>query len=148
MRDVDVPILLASKHAAPASAEPFPLDRVRMQKAAFLLVQRGPEQWRSLLPFRPYNWGPYSSALTQALDKSISSGDLQVEQVSGSKYGRYVTTVQGEASMTSTWEGLPSNEREFIRAVRKYVTSRSFAKLLRDVYAQFPDYATASQFSG
>jgi len=37
---------------------------------------------------------------------------------------------------------------EFIRSVRAYVTHKSFTQLLREVYAEYPEFATASQFSG
>jgi len=50
--------------------------------------------------------------------------------------------------VSPSWmSGLPP-EMEFIRSVRAYVTHKSFTQLLREVYAEYPEFATASQFSG
>lgn len=47
MRSMDLPLLLASDEAR-SGDEPFPLDRIRMQKAVFLLTQRGSAAWATL----------------------------------------------------------------------------------------------------
>jgi uncharacterized protein len=46
------------------------------------------------------------------------------------------------------WASMNPAETSFIRSVRSYVTSRSFTDLLREVYAEYPEFATASYFSG
>lgn len=142
-----LPLLLASK-VADAAGELYPLDRIRMQKAVFLLVQRGSTTWRELYDYRPYAWGPYSSGLTADLTSMSTQRLIQVEDVPGSRYGRYRTTLEGEAVACADWEALAEHERVFITTVRAYVTSRSFTQLLREVYAEYPDFARASLFSG
>ena len=99
--------------------------------------------------YRPYDWGPYSGALTSDIETLAYVDDsLAVQRVPGSRYGRYTTTPAGEAQARDLWEALRPREQEFIKTVRAYVTSKSFAQLLREVYAAYPDYATASRFSG
>jgi uncharacterized protein len=128
--------------------ELHPLDRLRVQKAVFLLTQRGSQEWRRLYNYKPYNWGPYSSQLSSDVESLVRNDLAEVEDVRGSRYGRYRTTRAGEARAAEVWADLTSPEREFIRSVRAYVTQKSFTQLLREVYAAYPEFATASQFSG
>lgn len=138
--------LLTMSQLAAGLGEPYPLDRIRVQKAVFLLTKRGSLAWRNLYAYRPYNWGPYSSQLSSDTDALVRAGLL--EDVPGARYGQYRATPRGEALAAQAWAALSSQEQSFIRTVRAYVTSRSFTQLLREVYAAYPDFATASQFSG
>jgi uncharacterized protein len=138
--------LLTMSQIAGSHGEQYPLDRIRVQKAIFLLTQRGSRQWRHLYDYRPYNWGPYSSQLASDTEILIREGLL--EDVPGAQHGRYRTTPIGESRAREAWKSLSDQEQSFLRTVRGYVTSRSFTQLLREVYAAYPDYATASQFSG
>lgn len=147
MRDVDLPLLLASGLTA-GQPERFPLDRVRMQKAIFLLSQRGSDKLRSFYSYRPYNWGPYSDALTEDVRNLQSQGKLTVVNDPANRYGRYIATTSGEADAALAWDELNTAERSFLIDVRSYVTGSSFQKLLREVYAAYPEYATASHFQG
>ncbi len=140
-------LLLASAEAA-GSAERYPLDNVRMQKAVFLLTQRGPEGWRSSYGFEPYNWGPFSRLLAAELRDKTEAGELATFDAPGSRHAGYRATAVGEAEISAAWHGLTDREKNFVRTVRRYVTSKSFNDLLREVYAEYPDYATRSQFSG
>lgn len=133
---------------AGAADEEYPLDRIRMQKAVFLLVQRGSPEWRAFYRYVPYDWGPYSSQLVSDIRTMEDDGLLEVERGAASRYGRYRTTPKGAVAAAEIWERLGAPEREFIRLVRAYVTHRSFTQLLREVYAAYPEFATASRFTG
>jgi uncharacterized protein YwgA len=133
---------------ATSTDEPYPLDRIRIQKAIFLLTRRGTPEWQELYRYKPYNWGPYSSQLADDMDKLVGQGLVEVADVPGSRYPRYQATAEGEARATEIWSVLKPKERDFIRSVRSYVTGRSFTRLLREVYAEYPEFATASYFSG
>lgn len=139
-----LPLLLACQHAA-GDDERFPLDRVRLQKAVFLVTQ-GAADWADAYQYRPYNWGPFSSDLTHDTDALVAAGRLRVAP--GSRYGRYVTTDAGEAEAEQLWKSLGPAQRRFLADVRRFVTGRSFDRLLRDVYAAYPDFATKSLFRG
>jgi len=143
----DLALVMMSQLAG-GPGELYPLDRLRMQKAVFLLTQRGTPRWRQLYSYKPYNWGPYSSQLRSDVESLVRNDFAEVEDVPGREYGRYRTTRTGEARAARTWADLTSAERDFIRSVRTYVTHKSFTQLLREVYAAYPEFATASQFSG
>lgn len=147
MRRPHLPLLLASEYAR-STDERFPLDRIRMQKAVFLLTKRGPEKWSLLYDYQPYNWGPYSPTLVHDLEAWVRTGELAVEDYPHSRYGQYETTPAGEAEAERVWGELTPAQQDFVRSVRRFVTRRSFNRLLRDVYAAYPDYATKSQFTG
>lgn len=143
----DLALAIASDGAR-ASDEMFPLDRLRMQKAAFLIAMRGTERLRGLYHFVPYNWGPYCGDLTADLQQLLLQDDLTIEDIPGQRHGAYATTPTGELKATHVWAQLTPSEQTFIRSVRSYVTRRSFSHLLREVYAEYPEYATRSQFTG
>lgn len=142
----DLVLALASEQAK-GEGETFPLDRIRMQKAAFLVSMRGTDELRAY-DFEPYNWGPYSGELNNDL-RAMAAGDLlDLERRPGHQYPEFKTTPAGEDRANKVWSQLEPREQAFLRSVRKFVTGRSFSRLLRDVYAAYPDYATKSQFSG
>jgi len=138
-----LPLLLAADKSA-TQEETQPLDRLRMQKGIFLLEQRGPLGWRDMYTYKPYNWGPYSPALADDLELLVRSGYLHKVPTPGG-YAAYRTTTLGDTAATRYLDELPSGVLDYIRDVRKFVTTRTFGKLLRDVYAAFPEYATKSR---
>jgi uncharacterized protein YwgA len=120
-----------------------------MQKAVFLATQRGAHDWAALYQYKPYDWGPYSHGLALDLDQLVHQKQLKTEgSSSGSRYRNYRTTVAGERRADSVWRTLSAQQREFIKRLRRYVTSKSFNHLLTEVYAAYPAYATKSRFRG
>ena len=118
-----------------------------MQKAVFLLVQRGSPEWATLYRYVPYDWGPYSSQLAADIRTMENDGLLEVERGGASRYGRYRSTPKGAVAAAAIWEHLSQPEREFIRLVRLR-DAEVVHELLREVYAAYPDFATASRFTG
>lgn len=147
MRSSDLPLLLASAVAA-SDDESHPLDRVRMQKAVFLATMRGSDEWGNLYSYKPYDWGPYSRELAKDLDLLVLNKQLKAETFPGSRYSAYRTTSTGEERARTIWASLSANQRDFVRRLRRYVTGKSFNRLLREVYAAYPEYATESRFRG
>jgi uncharacterized protein len=143
----DLALAMMSRLAS-SGDEQYPFDRIRIQKAMFLLTQRGSSGWRDLYEYKPYNWGPYSSQLASDMDSMVREGLVEEEEVSSSRQPSYGATAAGEARAATTWSALQNAERDFVRSVRSYVTSRSFTQLLREVYAEYPEFATASYFTG
>ena len=142
----DLALVLVSRLAG-GPGERYPLDRIRVQKAVFLLTQRGSQSWRSLYFYKPYNSGPYSVQLAFDMNLMASMGLVETTDAPWSQYPRYQTTPAGEAQAQVIWASMNPPEMSFIRSVRSYVTSRSFTDLLREVYAEYPEFATASYFS-
>lgn len=142
-----LPLLLSSSRFADNDG-PHPLDRIRMQKAIFLLTQRGSPRWRNSYDYTPYNWGPYCRELTNDLAVLKEAGVLHESGPKAGRYGSYSLTPQGEASADTFVLSLSDPEISFIGEVRKYVTSKDFNSLLREVYEAYPDFASNSLWSG
>lgn len=147
MRPDDLPLLIASDELG-GSKGAFPLDRVRMQKAIFLLTKRGPAKWRDAYDYEPYNWGPYSGRLASDLNYLLHEDLLVIEDVPHSKYGSYRATPLASDRARAALAQCTPDETSFLQSVKNYVTSRSFANLLKEVYAAYPEFATKSRFSG
>jgi DNA-binding PadR family transcriptional regulator len=112
----------------------------------FLLDQRGPLRGRELYSFRPYNWGPFSGQIYADLDWLSLRGFLHEEGVPGRTWKRYSVTEQGRERAGGLIEEMTRDEIEWLGKARRFVTSRSFTRLLSDVYDAYPEFATRSQF--
>jgi hypothetical protein len=141
MERLDWLLLFLSRDALAVDG-PSELDPVRIQKGMFILSERGPA--RGLYSFRPYNWGPFSPQIYGDLDDLVAKGLAEVERVPGCTWKRYATTAKGERRATALVRDPRSKDVDWLGKARNYVTSRSFARLLREIYAEFPDYATES----
>jgi uncharacterized protein YwgA len=142
-----LPLLLASNRFAP-STEQEPLDRLRLQKGVFLLEMRGPEGWRGRYEYLPWDWGPFSRDLAVEVNDLVRHGLIEEKPVQRRRHPRYRTTTAGEEKLDHLVSALANHEKEYVRKVRAYVTSRSFSQLLREVYNTYPEYAVASRFQG
>ena len=139
-----LPLFLASRSFV-AQNETEPLDRIRMQKGVFILTHKGSDGWGSLYSFEPYDWGPYSRGLAADLHSLVADRRMSDNGLPPRRYGSYQTTKWGENLIEDI--GLTDEQRDFISNVRAFVTTTSFTKLLRSVYAAFPTYATESKFN-
>lgn len=140
---VALPLALASKrYAASNGAEP--LDRLRMQIAVFLLVDRGFAEWRNLYDFEPLDWGPYSSRLAHDLNELTNRG-LLAEDLSLNYSHKVFRTTPLAAEILSD-PSFDDLQHDFIAAVRGFVTTRTYNKLLADIFAEYPEYAAASRY--
>lgn len=137
-----LPLLLASDEVA-SSDETEPLDRLRMQKGVFLLQQRGPSHWRDLYRYEPYDWGPFSRDLARDVKQLEEQRLLDKVDVSLNRYPTYRSTRIASEKIATEFA---SHERDFARQVRRFVCTRSFTRLLKDVYAKYPQYAVNSRF--
>ena len=125
---------------------PEGLDPVRIQKGMFLTSMRGPA--KNLYTFRPYNWGPFSPAVYGDLDRLVDEGLVLREDVAGRNWQRYSPSPAGVEVAGEFAKSLGDVSLKWMGSCRRFLTERSFTQLLRDVYAAYPEYATASQFSG
>jgi hypothetical protein len=139
----DWPLLLTAREVLGVPG-PDELDPIRIQKGMFLLSMRGPK--RDLYRFRPYNWGPFSVDLYGDLDLLVANGMLVAQDQPGRAWARFKPTGEGvaRARQVATQVGAPAVS--WLGITRQFLTTRGFAKLLSDVYDEFPEYATASLF--
>lgn len=90
---------MMASDVASTGVEAFPLDKIRMQKAIFLVAMRGSERLRGTYQFEPYNWGPYSGQLTSDLRLLVRQELLTVQSGLGRQHGDYSTTPAGERQL-------------------------------------------------
>ncbi len=138
-------LLLLDRDALGASG-PEELDPVRIQKGTFLLSKRGPA--RELYDFSPYDWGPFSSAIYADLAALARQGYLSEHAVPGRTWSTYRVTSRGHERAAGIATQIGPGAVGWLRQAREFLTTRSFAQLLRDVYAMYPDYAVNSRFGG
>lgn len=124
----------------------YPLDPIRVMKGCFLVTRRGKQEWRSLFSFQPYDYGPFDSAVYRARN-SLVAQDL-LEEDGKSRHGSHTLTEDGRARVAELREQIGDTYANWFAQIGKFVTERSFSKLLDDVYAEYPDYAKNSLYSG
>lgn len=129
-------LLLMTKGAEAGS---YPFDAIRAMKSAFLVSQNGRQEWRALFDFRPYDYGPFDQSVYTARDGLVARGLIAVNP---GRYPSYSLTDEGQARAAHLEQVIPS--ADWLEQVGHWASSRSFAQLLREVYAQFPEYATRS----
>lgn len=139
-------LLLLLDRAALGDTGPDELDPVRIQKGMFLLSKRGPA--RDLYDFRPYDWGPFSSGIYADLASLTRRGYLFEEKVLGRTWSTYRVTAQGHQRALAAAAAAGETATVWLRQARQFLTTRSFAQLLREIYSLYPDYAVNSRFGG
>jgi uncharacterized protein YwgA len=119
-----------------------------MQKAVFLITQGALSgAWVNAYPYRPYNWGPYSAELNDDLADWQRRGCMILSYAGGTRYGRYTLTRDGVARAEDAWSEVDAKTWRLLAEVRSWVTSKDFNSLLREVYQEFPEYATQSRWN-
>lgn len=96
--------------------------------------------------FVPYSYGPCSFAIYDDLDELVGAG--YTDRVEGaSRWARYIVT-DGGRRVNEEFERTNTEQVGKLAKIRQYVDSRGFSQLLREVYKQYPDFATKSIFRG
>ncbi len=139
-------LVLLLDRAALGASGPDELDPVRIQKGMFLLSKRGPA--RGLYTFRAYDWGPFSSAIYGDLDAMTRQGYLDEQRVVGRTWSTYRVTPSGHELAVAMARQIGDVKVGWLRSAREFLTTRSFAQLLREIYEEYPDFAVNSRFSG
>jgi hypothetical protein len=119
---------------------PYPFDAIRTMKSAFIVSQRGLPEWRQLFDFRPYDYGPFDSSVYRSRDSLVSRGLLEIEP---DQYDACRLTDAGRERVAELEEQL-GNGADWLKQIGHWASSRSFAQLLREVYAEYPDFAAKS----
>ena len=125
-----------------AGAEgPYDLDPVRVMKGAFVVSQAGRPAWREQFRFRPYDYGPFDTGVYRARDKLVAEGLLRADR--SRRYETYHLTAAGRKRVAGL-EARFSADADWVERVGRYVTSKSFSRLLDDIYKRWPDFASKS----
>src|SRR5947208_285620 len=97
-------------------------------KGSFVISQGGRPAWRSLFQFRAYDYGPFDTRVYTARDHLLRDG-LLTEEKPG-RYPTYSLTELGRARVEDLEETLGPHDANWVRSVGRYVTSKSFTRLL------------------
>jgi hypothetical protein len=120
----------------------YDLDPIRIMKGCFIISQAGRTSWRTLFRFRPYDYGPFDVRVYGARDSLIAEGLLRREKTG--RYANYTLTDDGRTRVEEIEQEIDENAADWVRRVGHYVTSKSFSRLLDEVYARWPDFAVRS----
>lgn len=137
IRGEEVILLIAS-----GATGAFEFDPIRLMKGAFLVAQRGPTEWRDYFDFEPYSYGPFDSNVYVMRDNLLARGLLRSER--HGRYESYSLTDAGKERVAELRRAIPRQTAEWTASVGSYVTSKSFSRLLREIYGAFPEFATRS----
>ncbi len=124
------------------------LDPVRIQKGMFLLSKQGVIPPDEQYAFEPYHYGPYSSDLRKDADRLVRQDFADSLPVNGYTWGRYRLTEEGIEYAKELIEQVGTEMAQKVYEVKRAVTGKTFADLLRDVYERYPEYAENSVFTG
>ncbi len=126
------------------------IEPIQLQKLLFKFAKESEAPGQELYEFVPYSWGPCSFEIYDDLG-SIKSEGLIETVPRGIGWNSYRLTDKGKEVV----RGLRNNaDAQFQSRLAElddkyaYVTSRTFGDLLRDVYAEYPEFATKSFFRG
>lgn len=145
MRRRDWLLLFAAYEGAPDG-----LDPIRFQKGMFLFAQRASAPARSKYAFKPFDYGPMSTAIYSDLDRLVNDGLLERVPVHGKRWSRYrpskVTFREGQRILKQAEdEKLLDAARELFR-IKQEVSKLGFSELLERVYTEHPEFAVNSIF--
>ena len=121
------------------------IQPIQIQKTLFKFSQEVSVPSREQFAFRPYMWGPYSSELSAEIGRLREAG-LVESQPTGRGWDTYSLTDMGIERAQSLRRVASEALSNQLDNIREWVTSRQFAKLLKDVYTDCPTYATQSGF--
>jgi hypothetical protein len=120
-----------------------PLDPIRIQKGMFLLSMRGPQ--RNLYEFEPYDWGPFSREIYRDLDALERDSLVLSEAAPGQTWRLYRTSIEGTRRAQQFAGRMDDAHVRWLLDTRRFVTERSFLRLLQDIYDAYPAYAANSR---
>ena len=131
--------------ALAAGGEGATYSPVQVQKLFFLIDRRAPHLVNGPhFAFRPYDYGPFDSAVYDTLDFLGYRGSVQIQ--GAGKYRLYSLTAGGFAAGQGTLSNLPVPTAEFLRALARWVLSLDFKTLVAAIYEAYPDMKANSIF--
>lgn len=121
------------------------MEPIQIQKAMFKFCQETNISESEAYRFEPYNWGPCSFEIYDDLRELRGDGKLEFVPT-GWGWHSYSLTPLGSQEADKIREAADKALLTALNEKRHWVTSRDFGQLLRDVYQQYPEYATESLF--
>jgi uncharacterized protein len=132
--------------ALAAAGENATFTPAQVQKLFFLIGREashlvgGPH-----FAFRPYDYGPFDSAVYVQLDILHREGFVSI--VAG-RYRLYMLTAAGFIEGQQILMTLPQSTRDFIQQTARWVRGLNFQQLVAAIYRRYPDMKANSIFQG
>ncbi len=134
-------LLLFLATPARSGERPRSLEPLRIMKGLFLMSQRGRGELDDLYQFKPYDYGPFTSDIYADLQVLGLRGLVTQEAVAGRSWRMYRPTTDGIERARELASALAPTDAATIDDAYRFVTTRGFLQLLRDIYAEYPEYA-------
>jgi uncharacterized protein len=128
---------------------PTPVDPIRIMKGMFLITKKIPADWLPIgdrYEFVAYDYGPCSFEIYRDLDNFVKQGLVRTDEVPGESWKRFSVSPSGKAEVAKLEQTMRPEVCDYIRRVRQFVGRLSFQRLLKSIYAAFPEYARNSVF--
>ena len=122
------------------------IEPIQIQKALFKFARETKVAKRETYSFSPYDWGPCSFEIYSDLGSLRDKGLIEAFP-SGRGWSKYRLTEAGKDGAKKMRSKARGTLADDLARIREWVTSRSFPQLLKDVYEQYPGYATNSLFT-
>ena len=117
------------------------LEPLKIMKGMFLVSQRGQGELSDLYQFAAYDYGPFTADVYRDLDELALAGLIVQEAVPGRSWRTYRPTIDGLERAIALAENVDQGARDTLSEAYRFVETRGFLRLLRDIYAEYPDYA-------
>ena len=122
------------------------IQPIQLQKLLFKFAKEADAPQQELYDFEPYNWGPCSFEIYDDLG-TLRLEDLVESVPSGRGWNAYRLTDKGKGVEQELRQKADDKLQGRLDEKYRYVTSRTFDELLKDVYKDYPDFATKSLFN-
>jgi DNA-binding PadR family transcriptional regulator len=119
------------------------IQPIQIQKTMFKFAMESGASESEIYDFAPYNWGPCSFDIYDDLSTLRAAGHVETAR-SGRGWNSYKLTEAGRTRVEQLRKNSDDGHLRYLDETRDWVLSRKFEDLLRDVYKDYPDYATQS----
>jgi len=120
-----------------------------MQKLGFLIAYEGKpgDKLQIKLEYHPYNLGPYSIKLVEALDKISRQRKVYIKEQVTDKYNKeiYFLTNEGRCDAQRIMDSLDSHSKEYLNNICDGAKQLGYNGILRYIYTRYPKFATKSK---
>ena len=120
----------------------YPMDRVRIMKALFLIWYRSQRNIPGYFKFKPYLYGPCSFEVYDALDELLDERLVVQLPHSIQKWAGYYLTEKGKSAIKQI--RIDEKIHNLIKDTAKEVSNLTFYGLLKQVYKEAPEYTINS----
>lgn len=141
-------LLLFLTEPARRGAQPRGLEPIRIMKGMFLVSMRGEGELADLYRFQPYDYGPFTTEVYRDLDRLDAAALIVQESVPGRSWRAYRPTAAGIERSEGLMPAVAPWEAAVVGDAYRFVEERSFLRLLRDIYRDYPAYASRTVVKG